>query len=223
MILYHTLDIAETAQWYSKQLSSDLIGGQCQCTSFSLRSSLTTTPFSQPHLDGQLECSTPLELIGVDFHSQCSSCAIVQASPCSTQLVMAHFSSLFVLSLAFSGFTLRQSHFVRLVYPSTPLHFTMPPYVTLSAEVRSPPYSRSNSQTFPLSLLYSDYILYLLHRMCRWIVYFSHYEPILLADLIIRPQHSLVKQGQLFSRSPTETQLILAFYSRRALSSRPST
>ncbi|GAA5883147.1 hypothetical protein JCM16303_006113 [Sporobolomyces ruberrimus] len=30
--------------------------------------------------------------------------------------------------------------------------------------------------------------------MCRWIVYFSHEEPILLADLIIRPAHALIKQ-----------------------------
>jgi len=221
LILYHTLDIAETAQWYSKQLSSDLIGGQCQCTSFSLRSSLTTTPFSQPHLDGQLECSTPLELIGVDFHSQCSSCAIVQASPCSTQLVMAHFSSLFVLSLAFSGFTLRQSHFVRLVYPSTPLHFTMPPYVTLSAEVRFPPDSRSNSQTF--SFPSSSHPILSTRSMCRWIVYFSHYEPILLADLIIRPQHSLVKQGELLALPSFTLQLTLPLHSRRALSTRSPT
>ncbi|GAA5948343.1 hypothetical protein JCM3765_001379 [Sporobolomyces pararoseus] len=30
--------------------------------------------------------------------------------------------------------------------------------------------------------------------MCRWIVYHSHSEPILLADLLIRPAHSLLKQ-----------------------------
>ncbi|GAA6059235.1 hypothetical protein JCM10212_006628 [Sporobolomyces blumeae] len=30
--------------------------------------------------------------------------------------------------------------------------------------------------------------------MCRWIVYFSRDEPILLADVVLRPAHSLVKQ-----------------------------
>jgi len=41
LILYHTLDIAKTAQWHSRQLSLELIGVQYLCTSFSLRSSLT--------------------------------------------------------------------------------------------------------------------------------------------------------------------------------------
>lgn len=150
MILYHTLDIAKRAQQYSEQLSLKLIGVQYLCTSFSLRFPLTTTPFPYSDLDGQLECSTPLELIGGDVHSLVEL-ARYRICSRSNKLVLPRFASLLLLFLAFSVFELHRSYQVPLACPSPPLLITITmtsPYSTLSAEVRILPDSRSNSQTF---------------------------------------------------------------------------